>query len=294
MSGDTACGEFKYDELNEAKVSMDHIYDQPDPRAYFRELKKLDYSIPDAAKPVFQNLVSHRLQQQCETVHILDLGCSYGVNAALLKHDLSINELYRHWSDNGLNGATPEEVVEQGKRYFSKLEERERIEISGLDVAENAVAFAEEVGLLEEGYAINLESEPLSDSASEDLTSVDLVTSTGCIGYVTERSFNHLLPAVVSGRKPWIANFVLRMFPFDTIADTLSDWGYRTEKLEGETFVQRRFASQEEQDQVQEQLLELGIDPRGHETEGFHLAEFYLSRPEKDAKAMPLEQLFAG
>ena len=46
MSDDTI-----YDEANDAKASMEHIYDQPDPRAYFRELAKLDYAIPGHAKP---------------------------------------------------------------------------------------------------------------------------------------------------------------------------------------------------------------------------------------------------
>ena len=36
MSGNAA-----FEEINEAKANMDHIYDQPDPRAYFRELRKL-------------------------------------------------------------------------------------------------------------------------------------------------------------------------------------------------------------------------------------------------------------
>jgi hypothetical protein len=33
---------------------------------------------------------------------VLDLGCSYGVNAALLKHDLSMRELYERWGQNGI------------------------------------------------------------------------------------------------------------------------------------------------------------------------------------------------
>ena len=88
MSGDTAS-----DDINGAKANMDHIYDLPDPRAYFRELRKLGYAIPDAAKPVVQKLISRLRHQRNDMVHVLDLGCSYGVNAALLKHDLSMPDL---------------------------------------------------------------------------------------------------------------------------------------------------------------------------------------------------------
>jgi len=80
-----------FDQINEAKVNMDGIYDQQDPRAYFRELKKLDYEIPGAAKPIIQQLVRH-LQTTSEVpVHLLDVGSSYGVNAALIKYDMTMS-----------------------------------------------------------------------------------------------------------------------------------------------------------------------------------------------------------
>ncbi len=84
---------------------------------------------------------------------------------------------------------------------------------------------------------------------------------------------------------------MLRIFPFDAIEETLSDWGYMTEKLEGQTFVQCQFASPEEQQQVLEKLRENGIDPTGKETEGHLLAEFYLSRPVKEVAEAPIGQL---
>ena len=85
-----------FEDINEAKANMDHIYDQADPRAYFRELKKLGYAIPGVAKPIFQQLIAHLQDRQERAVRVLDLGCSYGVNAALLKHDLSMPDLYDH------------------------------------------------------------------------------------------------------------------------------------------------------------------------------------------------------
>lgn len=283
-----------FDEINEAKARMNHIYDQSDPRAYFRELKKLGYAIPNEAKPIFQNLIAHLQKRQDDTVHLLDLGCSYGVNAALLKHDLSMPDLYQHWGQDRQADETATEAVEYHQRYFAGLDEPEDIEVIGLDVAENAVAFAEGIGLLDVGLTFNLETQALPASAEEDLAQVDLVTSTGCVGYITEKSFERLLPVITRDRPPWIANFVLRMFPFDAIGETLSDWGYVTEKLEGQTYVQRDFASSEEQGQVLEQLREEGIDPAGKEAEGDLLAEFYLSRPIKDAAEMPIERLFAA
>jgi predicted TPR repeat methyltransferase len=100
-----------FEEINEAKAKMDHIYNRSDPRAYFRELKKLGYAIPGIAKPTFQKLIGHLQQRHDGAIHVLDLGCSYGVNAALLKHDLSMRELYDHWGQKTLTDASAKEVV---------------------------------------------------------------------------------------------------------------------------------------------------------------------------------------
>ena len=283
-----------YHEINEAKVNMDHIYDQADPRQYFCELQKLGYAIPDAAKPIFEKLISELRRHRNENVHVLDLGCSYGVNAALLKHDLSMPELYDHWAGEGFSGSAPEDLEESELHYLSNLDEQADITVTGLDQAECAIEFAEKSGLLDVGIAINLETEPLPDAATQNLAQIDLVISTGCVGYLTEKSFERLLPAVTQERSPWIGNFVLRMFPFDAIDATLKDWGYVTEKLEGQTFVQRSFETDEEQEEVLERLRDRGLDPAGKESEGQLLAEFYLSRPADDAAAVPIEQLLAA
>jgi len=285
-------GEAVFEDINEAKENMDYIYDQPDPRAYFRELDKLDYAIPDTAKPIFQKLIGHLRQRRDNTIHVLDLGCSYGVNAAILKHDLSMDELYEHWSQNKMADATSEEVVAYDQQFYAGTDDPEDIEVIGIDQAENAIAFAIHSGLLDEGLVSNLETEPLSTLAKKTLAQVDLVTSTGCVGYLTGKSFDRILPAVSEGQMPWIANFVLRLFPFDAIEKSLDKWGYVTEKLEGQTFFQRQFASDDEQDQVLEQLHDQGVDPTGKEAEGHFLAEFYLSRPMKEAAEVPIGRLF--
>lgn len=286
--------ENEFEQINEAKANMDGIYDQPDPRAYFRQLSKLDYAIPGEAKPVVQQLIRHLDDQSESPVRILDLGCSYGVNAALLKYDLSMPELYAHWSQALMDNVTAEAVIENDRGYFENLQPAADIEVIGLDVAEHALTYAADVGFLDEALAVNLEVEPLPSVAEHGLANVDLLLSTGCVGYVTERTFNRLLPAIDQGRRPWLANFVLRMFPFDPIETALTEQGYVTEKLEGETFTQRSFASKEEQAHTLELLALRGIDTRGLEADGQLIAEFYLSRPREVVEAAPIERLLAA
>ena len=90
------------------------------------------------------------------------------------------------------------------RRFFGTREEARNFEINGLDRAERAVAFAEEIGLIDDGVVENLEERPLPDVAMPGLADVDPMTSAGCIGYVTERTFERLLPAVTKGaRRGW-------------------------------------------------------------------------------------------
>ena len=281
--------------INEAKIDMGSIYDRRDPRAYFSTLQKLDYVIPVEAKPLFQKLISQlRRQREQDEICVLDLGCSYGVNAALLKYDLSMDELYDRWTRGELDDATPEEVIQNDQQFFEELGDPEDLKMIGIDQAENAVAFAEEIGLVDVGLPLNLERETLPEDVRQDIEPVGLMISTGCVGYVTEESFKKLMLPLTEGQPAWIANFVLRMFPYDRIENALERWGYITEKLTGRYFRQRKCASTEEQRQVIEQLKNRDVDPIGLEAEGQFVAEFYLSRPEAEVRELPLRQLLAA
>jgi hypothetical protein len=206
---------------------------------------------------------------------------------------MSMEELYDHWGRAVLRDLAPVEVARSDLQFFDELEGSEDISITGLDQAESAVAYGLQAGLLDKGLAVNLEIDPVPDAAKANLALVDLVTSTGCVGYVTEKSFEGLLPFITQVRLPWISNFVLRMFPFDAIDECLREWGYVTEKLEGATFVQRRFDTALEQHEVIEQLHERGLDPTNKESNGQLLAEFFLSRPAQEVEARPIERLLA-
>jgi hypothetical protein len=121
------------------------------------------------------------------------------------------------------------------------------------------------------------------------LADVDLIISTGAVGYVTEKTFDALLQS--SARTPWVVSFVLRMFDYSDIAKRLEREGLVTEKLRSAAFVQRRFHDEVEAKQVNDVLRSKGIDPTGLESEGLLFAELYVSRPKQQAEALPLDWL---
>ena len=64
-----------------------------------------------------------------------------------------------------LQHATVQEVIENDRSYFESLDGADNLEVTGLDVAENAVAFGAQVGLLDKSIAINLENQALPQTS---------------------------------------------------------------------------------------------------------------------------------
>ncbi|KAB2344435.1 class I SAM-dependent methyltransferase [Actinomadura rudentiformis] len=260
------------------KISLDHIYTAPDPRAYFSTLRGLGYAIPELAKPFFAGLIQeYRDAHEISVPTVLDIGCSYGINAALLRCDATMEELYDRYA--GAEDAGFEELLARDRELVGSRDGLKRTRFLGLDASSHALAYALQAGFIDGAMHADLEARDPTEHERERLAGVDLVISTGCIGYVTERTISRIV-AAHGGRKPWMAHFVLRMFPFDPVTECLAAAGYETVRHEG-VFRQRRFATAEEQSLVLDRLATIDVDPRGLETDGWFYAELFISRPTK-------------
>ena len=163
--------------------------------------------------------------------------------------------------------------------------------MTGLDVAGNAIGYACRTGLIDDGWTEDLESSDPSPALAAELADVDLVLTTGGVGYVTESTFARLLRPRQDGPPPWVAALVLRIYPYDGISATLAEHGLVTERLDGVTFAQRRFADVGERDAAVEGVSALGLDPAGLELDGRFHAELFVSRPAADVERLPLAEL---
>lgn len=278
-----------YSHVNTAKANFDRIYLEEDPREYYRILGGVDYIIPDLAKGIFQNIIAALEQERGRRIRVLDLGCSYGINAALIRFPLDIGRLIQRYVDLQAAGLTTSELIRLDRSFFSSWPKLD-VEIVGCDVSRPAIDYARSVGLIDDGISGNFEAEPVSAAARALLSGVDLIISTGSVGYVTERTFAKLL-AAIGQPAPWVASFVLRMFPYQKVSDLMHASGMVTEKLQGVTFVQRRFHTESECVQVIEKLEAQGIDTRSKEADGLLHAELFLSRPAGDCAQHALEDL---
>jgi hypothetical protein len=275
---------------NEAKASFDDLYSQEDPRDYYSILGSLDYSIPDLAKPIFRRVASEFRKVRGTAPTILDLGSSYGINAALFRFPLTVDMLRRRYARREMMSLTSAQVREYDRHYFQSWPRSQSEKIIAADISKPAVDYACEVGLADECIAHDFENAPPPVSATQKLADVDMIISTGAVGYVTEKTFDALLKA--SGRTPWVISFVLRMFDYGGVAARLAEDGLVTEKLKTAAFVQRRFQDEDEAKQVLDVIAnERGLDPSGLESEGLLFAELYVSRPKDEAEKAPLDNL---
>lgn len=282
-----------YSKLNEAKMDFSDLYTSKDPRNYFKYLGQLDYIIPHLAQPVIAQLIRARQELQDEPVTVLDLGCSYAINGALMKFALNYEGLRQRYTAPTLQTLTSEELLDLDRHYYRAWPKKEGVRVIGLDISENAIRYAEACGVLDRGLAADLESRELTADEAADLADVDIIVSTGCVGYVTSKTFERVLKAVAPGRSPWVASFVLRMFPFDEIAATLRRHGLVTELYEGATFVQRRFASREEMEATIRAVEGRGLDSYGREAEGLFHANLFVSRPREEIERRPIQKMIS-
>jgi carnitine O-acetyltransferase len=265
------------------KVSLDHIYTQPDPRAYFRTLYELDYRIPQLVKPYFAGVIrGYRDARGVPTPTVLDIGSSYGINAALLKCGTSMDELYERYRAVDLDDAGVDALLARDQKLAASRPGPRRVRFTGLDASGPALGYALRAGFLDDAIHADLEHHEPTAHQLRLLAAADLVISTGCFGYITDRTLSRVTRAHGDGPQPWMAHCVLRMFPFAQVAERLAAAGYETVRVE-RIFRQRRFASPEEREQVLDTLSAAGIDPTGVETEGWLCAQLHISRPRSDA-----------
>ncbi len=280
-------------DVQTGKVSFDDIYDQPDPRAFFRTLSGFDYQIPEHGSAAFAFLArTLRTRRDRGPFSVLDLCCSYGINAALLNHDVSLADLYARYASAEIEPLTSDELITADRAFYAERR-ADPLPVIGLDAAPNAIAYAVETGLLAAGSSENLEEHDPSEELKSHLVDVGLITVTGGIGYITEATFDRLLGSATVDDPPWIAAFTLRWVDMEPIRSMLARHGYRLEVLRGRTFRQRRFADDREREHALAQLRRLGIDPDGVEADGYHHAELYLARPQAEADADPVDELLS-
>jgi hypothetical protein len=271
------------DDALAGKTSFDDIYDRDDPRAYYAALRPYDYKIPHHAQRAIRALLAVRRRPET----IVDLCCSYGVNAALLAHDVTLADLYEHYAAEP-DSATTADLIAGDQAYFAARRRPDPPRMIGHDLSAPAIRYAVRAGLLDVGFAENLEADEPSAAFRSAVADATMITVSGGVGYIGQRTFERVVGAVAE--PPWVVAVVLREVSYDPIAAALAGFGLVTEKLATRTFPQRRFTDAEEQRAALKRIDALGLSAAGKEGTGYYHAELFVSRPAAEA-AVPIAEL---
>ncbi|MBD0671452.1 hypothetical protein [Streptomyces sp. CBMA156] len=281
-------------------TGFDDIYGRPDPRSYFEVLGALEYQTPHHAQRVFRGLLSPvglpeasprpaggRGDEQPATV--LDVCCSYGINAALLNHHVTLEELHDRYTSPGAARLTTAELIASDREFYAARRRPDAVPVIGLDISAPAVGYGLAAGLLDAGFVENLETTPPSRELSRATRGTRLITLTGGASFLSARTFRPLL----EGRQqpPWVAAFVLRTGSYRNVSDGLAVLGLTTERDTVRTYPQRRFTGPDEQAYAVAAVSAAGDDPRGKETDGLFHTALHLTRPAAQAVDRPLDAL---
>ncbi len=270
-----------YSAENAIKTKFDHAYNMISPVEYLKEMRSLDYQIPENSKTILNFLIEEK--KQCtgkDVIKILDIGCSYGILSAIIKFNLDLEVLYNKYNQKGMDQGR----LDDG--WFRNLPCRKDVEFHGIDTSANAIEYSISSGFIESGLAVNLELEETVQSG-ELPDDVDIIVSTGCIGYITEITLGKLAEYYKQER-PWIASFVLQIFNFEPIGDALRRYNYTSVYLDQRKFRQRKFKNQDEKTSVTRILskrAETSSEKERFLLDEFMCADFYLSQPSGEAKS---------
>jgi len=267
--------------MEELKVKKDFtdIYTQKFPNSYLKEMKKLDYRIPDKTKPLYLSLAKQLYKNSSKKIKILDIGSSYGINSALMRYDLTMSDL-----DDFFIKTEP--TIEQSKQFFEKLTSDESLDFYQIDISEPALQFSENVELCKKGICVNLETGHLP---LKELPQSDMIIATGCIGYIGYKAFSNIFEIIkkqqsesnpqIPKKDPIFAFSVLRIFDMEQIEKTFDHYGYSLVKTDLPLIRQRRFYDHEEKHKTVSLLHDKGIDTEKLEDNGYFYADFYMAGP---------------
>ncbi|MGN8119229.1 hypothetical protein [Labrys sp. 22185] len=261
------------DGIRMVKHDFSASYNRDWPHSYLKAHLALDYIIPDRAKPVFLSIFDrYRSLRQKDRLKIIDIGCSYGINAALLRTDMSLDDLYAAYAaeDGPLAGRRSVDH----RAFFESRSVGADLHIVGVDPSERAARYARSVGLVDAIVTTDLERTEPTVPEKRALEGADIIISTGSVGYATERTFARIYAAARISR-PWVAAFVMHPYSYTDIATMLASHGLQSREVLAAR--QRRFSTASEQHGLLEVMQERGFETRLERTTGYIYASFHLS-----------------
>ena len=275
------------------KDDFGRVYDLEDPSPYFNALGPSGYRMPEvlagALKAIHGAVCAAR--DAGGTLRVLDFACGYGAVGALLRHAVSMPELYGRYAERRWQPDDGRRYWEADAEFFAARRKGSRaFEIGGADIAGNALEYAAAMGFLDRAYHADLVDRAPSEALGRFLRGVDLVVESGSLGELLPAAFGRILDSC-GDRPPW---FLYNPRPDVDWARLDRLWavrGYLAESLGTEPVRYRKPLGAPERADVLRATRSLGKTDESVMRGGYLVVDMTLARPEADAGNPPIGRL---
>ena len=269
------------------KHDFTDAYNAPSPRPLFKVYRNLDYKVPYHIEHFLAALTRFaRRVNEAQSTRLVDIGCSYGINALMLKHGCR----YTGIAETILDGDGPDGSLQSALR--GQGDAVKDMQVIGLDSSVNAIQFCEQGDLQDHSFCVNLELEEIPVEARKPLSSANFILSSGVYGYISEVTTRKLVLAVAEQEALWVCNFVLRPIDYSPTIRVLDTLGFATESAPV-LFPHRRFGSDAEREATIAFIRRSGNDPSPEIATNYLYTRLYISRSRKAVAGFPLAPLWA-
>ncbi|MEM6903771.1 MAG: hypothetical protein AAF556_11100 [Pseudomonadota bacterium] len=236
------------------------LYNNPLPHHYFGFLAPVSYRAPDETMALLRPWLAEQWRaNNKQPVRVLDFFSGYGANGILLRTGLSmteINELYRA-------GVLASQDLSAHTAFFQDpVIDADKLHLSALDIAPNALAYARQSGVYQEVFGENLLERAPSDGLSEAAFNADIIIESGGHHEVSPGIIDGLLGATNPHRRPPMIMSIARDFALKPIEAALAKHGYQAQLVKPD-FLLRSFVDDVERAKKHDRTTALGLPVGG-------------------------------
>lgn len=227
-------------------TQFDRLYDLTDPRPYFRGVATGDYRMPGVLARIIERLlpVLEIRRGDAGPVRLVDFACGYGAVGLCLRGGRTMADLYHHFAKDA-----PQDADVAAFRAAMRHDLPPH-RIDGIDIAENALAYARAVAALDGAHCVNLLSDPPGTALLERLGEADMIFESGAIGDHISDAVATLLRHATGPRRPWILLCPRPRIATMPVQAVLAAAGYRMAVLVSGVRYRRAFSEAELMEEV--------------------------------------------
>ncbi|MEO1192185.1 MAG: hypothetical protein AAFY02_10535 [Pseudomonadota bacterium] len=261
------------------------LYNLPDPCGYFQALAPLGYRQPDiVAGFLAERGPAIREARGRHALRLLDFGCGYGAVGAVLGHRVLMEDIFAHYQG-------PWQGLAADQAFFRARRRAHRSwDIGGLDIADQAVAYAEACGFLQAGFTENLVETAPGAELLAFYEGCDLVIETGAVYDHVPACYQSLMAA--SAKRPWLLFGPRGDGNTAPLWACLEEVGYVIETVSSGYRRYRRYLDPGEQATAEARMRALGHAVGSYSQGDWYCNPLVLARPAAEAAAMPIERFF--